>query len=214
MMNYNEIKTINAECYNSTAQYYRDSFSDELSQKPFDAEFLQSFADRLPDSGSVLDVGCGSACQQAVHLNEKHDLKVTGIDISANAILLARIFHPQITFEVMDMTSLEFMPNHFDGINAFYSLIHLPENQYTVALAEFARVLKPGGHLTVTGHLGDHDGMTEFHGNEVYFRAWNEQAMTQKIEAAGFSIVEQRTRKPIYEDEFPSERVYFLAKLN
>jgi ubiquinone/menaquinone biosynthesis C-methylase UbiE len=51
---------------------------------------------------------------------------MTGVDISAAQLALARQHVPNATLIQADMMALAFPPASFDAIVALYSLIHLP----------------------------------------------------------------------------------------
>ncbi|GAA1934243.1 hypothetical protein GCM10009837_70120 [Streptomyces durmitorensis] len=41
------------------------------------------------------------------------------------------------------------------GLVAWYSLIHIPDDEISSVLAHFRRVLRPGGPLLLSFHVGD-----------------------------------------------------------
>jgi len=51
------------------------------------------------------------------------------------------------------MASLGFAANVFDGICAYYSIIHVPTKEHRTVFEEFARVLRSDGALLIT--VGD-----------------------------------------------------------
>lgn len=97
----------------------------------------------------VLDVGCGTG-NFSIKL-AKLGVKVVGIDISEEMLKIAREkakrFGLQIEFVKMDVYSLQFPSDHFDGVfsMATFEFIHEPKR----AFEEMMRVLKPSGHLLI-----------------------------------------------------------------
>jgi ubiquinone/menaquinone biosynthesis C-methylase UbiE len=57
-----------------------------------------------------------------------------GIDLSENMLRLAKRNMPQTTFIRKDMTKLDFADNSFDGLTAFYSIIHVPRESIPYCL--------------------------------------------------------------------------------
>ena len=97
----------------------------------------------------VLDVGCGTG-NFSVKL-ASYGCEVTGIDISEEMLAVARQkaegIKPGIEFKRMDVYSLDFPDNHFDGVfsMAAFEFIKEPQRAYN----EMFRVLKPGGRLLI-----------------------------------------------------------------
>ena len=104
--------------------------------------------ERLPAASSVLDVGCGSGVPVTSYLAARH--RVTGVDISASMIALARENVPAAHFITADIMSVDFENNAFDAIVSFYAVFHVPRQEHQGLFRRFARWLKPNGLLLVT----------------------------------------------------------------
>ncbi|WP_342164979.1 class I SAM-dependent methyltransferase [Methylobacterium sp. SD21] len=94
---------------------------------------------------AILDIGCGTGTL-ARALSED-GAAVTGIDPGAEALAKARTLVPSARFEAASADSLPFADGQFDGAVMLNSLHHVPDP--AKALAEAARVLRPGGRLVV-----------------------------------------------------------------
>jgi ubiquinone/menaquinone biosynthesis C-methylase UbiE len=198
--------------YDNIAREYADEIYAELADKPFDRELLDRFAKRV-GSGRVCDLGCGPG-QIARYLWER-GVNVFGLDLSARMLEEARRLNPEIPFVQGSMLALAMGPETLDGITAFYSIIHIPRQQVVTALGEMRRVLKPGGCLLITFHLGTEDAHhDELFGRPVgldvaYFTALE---MSGYLQAAGFRVEEALERDPYApEIEYQSRRGYILA---
>ena len=90
----------------------------------------------------ILELGCGNGVDSIVFGEKGH--KVTGIDISPDAIKLAKKNNKfdNVTFEVGDAEKLKFKDNQFDLV---YSMAVLHSSDLKKSIPELARVLKPGG---------------------------------------------------------------------
>ena len=127
--------------YNTIASAYHDQRDRFKSD-----EVLRSFISLLPPGGEVHNVGCGAGVPVDRSLVDA-GLTVTGVDISASMLELARVHVPEAHFMKMDMRRLAFDSCSFDGVSAYYSLFHVPKDEHFRVLAGFSRVLWPDGIL-------------------------------------------------------------------
>ncbi|MGH3487955.1 MAG: class I SAM-dependent methyltransferase [Actinopolymorphaceae bacterium] len=106
-------------------------------------------ADAVPDGGAVLDVGTGPGVLLVEIAKRRADVKLTGIDLSADMVTAAnRNLQPhrdRAVARVGDVTGLEFPDDSFDLIVSSFSLHHWDDP--AAAVPELARVLRPGGRL-------------------------------------------------------------------
>jgi ubiquinone/menaquinone biosynthesis C-methylase UbiE len=104
-----------------------------------------------PDGGAVLDVGTGPGVLLVELAARRPDLRLTGIDLSADMIAAAtRNLHPfaeRASARVGDVTSLPFPDRSFDLIVSSLSLHHWDHPE--AAVPELARVLRPGGRVHI-----------------------------------------------------------------
>ena len=92
---------------------------------------------------AILDAGCGTGGNSA-HLRGYG--AVTGIDFSTEALRYAQE-RPRLRLACASVESLPFTDNAFDLVLSNDVLCHLGVANDTVAVREFARVLRPGGVL-------------------------------------------------------------------
>lgn len=120
---------------------------DEPGNGLFDYEqpFVREILDSLP-TGIALDAACGTG-RYAKHLSA-HGHRVIGIDSSPDMLRRARTRVPQVEFLQGDLHRLPLSDDHVDVIVCALALTHLPDVEPVIA--EFARVLRPGGHLVLS----------------------------------------------------------------
>ncbi|MEE1757445.1 methyltransferase domain-containing protein [Streptomyces sp. SP18CS02] len=131
--------------------YWRDENDDSSVEAATDA-LTDMVADRLAlRSGlRVLDIGCGSG-KPATYIAIERDVHVTGVTISAHQAAVANRRpqvgdgNRQVTFRQADAMELPYPDEHFDRAYAIESFLHMSDRGK--AIAEAARVLRPGGVL-------------------------------------------------------------------
>jgi 2-polyprenyl-3-methyl-5-hydroxy-6-metoxy-1,4-benzoquinol methylase len=156
------------------------------------ARWLADLQDRLPASGSVLDVGCGCGVPVARTLAAA-GYQVTGVDISDVQIERARRLVPAGTFIRADATSATFGPASFDAVVCLYSLIHMPLDDQPGLLRRIGGWLRPAGWLlavagqrawtgTEQNWLGGQTAMWWSQADATTYRSWLGQAGLQITE--------------------------------
>ncbi|MCW2766347.1 MAG: Methyltransferase type 11 [Nocardioides sp.] len=130
--------------------------------------------DTLP-VGLALDVACGTA-RHAAHL-ARLGHRVIGVDASPGMLAVARAKLPEAEFHQADWHALPVPDDHVDTVVCGLALTHVRD--MTPVFAEFARVLRPLGHLVVSDSRGLMDGARLYpmvfedrDGNPGFMRAW------------------------------------------
>lgn len=141
--------------YDTVAVSYADQIRDAIAGDQYLRAALALFADsvRTVGGGPVVDVGCGPGHVTA-HLREL-GVDAFGIDLSSGMVEVARREHPGLRFEVGSMTDLDLPTASVAGLLAWWSLIHIPDEEMPTVLEHFHRVLRPGGPLQLGFHVGE-----------------------------------------------------------
>lgn len=201
------------EGYDLTAAGYADRFHDHLHDRPLDRAMLTGFAGLVGRDATVADVGCGTGA--ATRMLADSGLDVLGIDLSPNMLVEARRLNPDLRFEVGSMTSLEFDDGHFDGICAWYSVIHIPDELLPQVFSEFHRVLRPGGCLLAAFQVGEQPReFKQMFGEEVSLTFYRRQPDTVAVllDEAGLEPYAGLVREP-NDDGFESTpHAYLIAR--
>ncbi|MER6977733.1 class I SAM-dependent methyltransferase [Streptomyces carpinensis] len=140
--------------YDTVATSYADQVRNLLDQTPYERGALTLFAELVKSGGGgpVADVGCGPG-RITAFLSEL-GVDTFGIDLSPAMIEVARREHPSLRFEIGSMTDLSLADDSMAGLVAWYSLIHVPDDEIGSVFAHFRRVLRPGGPLLLGFHVG------------------------------------------------------------
>ena len=177
-----------ASAYASRAADYIELLGSMHSVHPSDRQVVGDWARQL--DGPVVDAGCGPGHWTA-HLAER-GVDARGVDRVPAFVEHARRTHPGVPFDLGDLERLPDAPASVAGVLSWYSLIHHAPQAVAAPLAEFARVLRPGGGLLVGYFHGtavepfDHAVTTAYR--------WPADALTAELAAAGFEVVESYTR--------------------
>ncbi len=184
-----------------------------MDYKPFDRDCLDRLAREVGQLGPICDLGCGPG-QIARYLHRK-GVETLGVDLSPKMVAEAKRLNPEIEFHQGDMLALPDPDNSWGGIAAFYCIIHIPRDRLVGALREMRRVLKPGGVLLITFHIGGEvRHMDEFFGKTVDldFAFYQSAEMESWLKEAGFELEETLTRQPNPEVEVATQRAYLFAR--
>lgn len=176
-------KALVAKGYDAVAQDYLDRFLASTVREAW----LARFAAALPEKATVLDLGCGAGIPVAARLADLGH-SVIGVDSSARQIALARSLVPGATFLRADMTRVGLPNASFDGIAAFYSLIHVPAGEQGALLGRIATWLKPCGRFVGTFGTGAaHDWTGEWLGTRMFFSHNSDAATLALLYRAGLA---------------------------
>ncbi len=104
------------------------------------------FLAHIPAAGRVLDAGCGRSL--FTEIRPDWPFAVTAADVDFDLIASRRAEFPSVRWLVGDAHPLPFASETFDALFAGELVEHLPDPEPGVA--EFHRVLKPGGMLILT----------------------------------------------------------------
>jgi len=200
--------------YDRIAGEYANRITGELAGKPMDRELLTRFVDQTQGKGPICDLGCGPG--HVADFLHQQGATVFGIDRSAGMVEQARRLYPHLEFREGDMLALEDDAGTWGSVVAFYSIIHIPPEQVTDALREIRRVLKPGGLLLLSFHVGDEvrhfDALWGYPVN-LDFIFFAPATMEGYLREAGFDVIETIERPPYPEDvEAQTRRAYIFAR--
>ena len=199
--------------YDQVAAQYAEKFKDEMDDKPFDRDCLDRLAREVGNLGPICDLGCGPG--QIARYLHRQGAQTLGVDLSPCMIAEAQRLNPDIPFHQGDMLALPDAENSWGGIAAFYCIIHIPREQVVDALREMKRVLKSGGVLLLTFHIGQEvKHIEEWWEKPVNldFAFYLPAEMETWLKEAGFELEETLVREPNPEVEVATRRAYLFAR--
>lgn len=105
-----------------------------------------SFAACLPPGATVLDLGCGAGVVGSWMLGARRDLRISGVDSAR----IRRQLHPRL--DLRAETTMEALPFVDQRFGAVVSQFGFEYGQRSAAAHEIARILSPGGALSLIVH--------------------------------------------------------------
>jgi ubiquinone/menaquinone biosynthesis C-methylase UbiE len=133
----------------------------------------------------LLEVGPGPGLTTDVLRRKAARLTALELDRDLAAKLAARLAGSNVTVVAGDVTQLPFPDERFSAAACLTMLHHIPTAQLQdAALAELARVLRPGGLLAGSDGL-DTPARRELHEDDVFVPVCPE-TLAARLEAAGF----------------------------
>lgn len=135
-----------------TTNYYNNN-ADSFFNDTINADMTEQynlFLKELPESGEILDLGCGSGRDTKYFSGRGYE--VTAIDASKELAIRASEFTGQKVL-VQDMRTIEY-EDKFVGIWACASLLHLTESDIATTIAKCLKALKSGGVLYASFKYG------------------------------------------------------------
>ncbi|MFI6449538.1 class I SAM-dependent methyltransferase [Kitasatospora sp. NPDC050543] len=158
----------------------------------------------LPTGSQVLDAGCGTGTV-ARAMATRFGLVVTGVDVldfhlrDARRLSARAALDGRTKFLWGDYHALDFPDASFDGAYSMETLVHAYDPER--ALAEFFRVLRPGGRLVVLGPMSPPPeemspqgrALIEAYIDDMVFpgaKQYHTGNMNQLLRKAGFQVEE------------------------
>ena len=171
------------EGYDAWAVFYDDEQNDLIEAAQL---AVWKITDGLP-AGVALDAACGTG-GHAAHLAARGH-SVIGVDISAGMLAVAAAKVPAGDFRIGDLRQLPVPDKQVGLVVCALALTHVPE--LAPVLAEFARVLRPGGHLVIADSQMDYPLVMALPGGGYGYMAHYCRATSEYLTAAlplGFQV--------------------------
>jgi SAM-dependent methyltransferase len=171
---------------------------------------LKEFSARLGSGARLLELGCGPGIPSTKALARR--FKVTGVDISETQLEAARRSVPEGSFLRADLAEVDFPPESFDGVTAFYSISHVPRDEHGPLFERIARWVVPGGLFLATLGAGDsRDWIGESLGGPMFFSSYDADTNRRLLTAANFELlIDEIIETP--EPEGPVPFLWVLAR--
>ncbi len=136
----------------------------------------------------LLDAGCGTGGLLARLAAAFPSRDLVGVDVASEAVRRARRKVPRARLVVGSVSALPFPRGFFGAIVSCDVLCHCLVDE-AAALAEFRRVLAPGGMLVL--NLPAHEWLRSGHDERVHnARRYSGASLRPRLEQAGFTVLD------------------------
>jgi SAM-dependent methyltransferase len=171
---------------NNTLDYY-DNNAQKFVSGTLDVEFTETqdkFLSYLPESGMILDYGCGSGRDTRYFLSNGY--KVDAVDGSET---LCKIAAENTGIKVRQMLFSQLDEHEkYDGIWACASVLHLTKDELRTVLNKMIRAVKPNGYIYISFKYGEFEGYRA----ERYFTDFTENTFSSFLTAfSGIMLIEE-----------------------
>jgi ubiquinone/menaquinone biosynthesis C-methylase UbiE len=171
------------------------------------AELVREMLLRTPSTGParprLLDIGCGTG--HVLRGLSEDQFEVFGADFAHGMVKVASLEHPTRRFLAADARLLPFTTASFDVVTIIGVLEYIVE--YERAVAELARVIRPGGTLVISvpnarsifRRLHDAEraltapirGWRGRPSRQYHQFRWSEETATRMLEDNGFEVIDR-----------------------
>jgi len=181
-----DLQEVVRDGYQVIAQTYHDG---RVRREPANVEWLDSLRPRLPNSGRVVDLGCGSGVPVTRYFAAR-GYQVEGYDLSPAMLDIARREVPSASFHEAMIEEIELKPASVDLIVSFFAIIHVPRAEHAALFGRMWTWLRPGGMALLS--LGTSDNPSGFeldwHGAPMAWSHFDADTSINLLREAGFDI--------------------------
>lgn len=183
--------------YDDTAEHYNQIMDEEISLPLYDEVLSNLAVQTAALQGPLLDTSCGSGHMLAKLANQHAPGRaLVGVDLSPNmvAIASARLGTAARIYEG-DMAHLpaQIGAGECAAVISFFALHHIAPGALAQCLAEWRRVLAPGGKLLLATWEGE--GSIDYGGHaDIVTQRYREAELVAAAQSAGFEVNQSSAR--------------------
>lgn len=160
------------EAYNKSAMDYSLIFSGYKSKLDHIMRAIQA---NISGEPSVLELGCGSGIDAKEIIKQVGSENYVGVDASSELVKLARNLSKDGTFHVKSFVGNDFWEKtgRFGVILAFYSMLHVNQEEARQVLENAYKTLEKGGVFYILSKHGDYKEIEiENFGSKKYYYSY------------------------------------------
>ena len=173
--------------FNKYAQEYQAKFMDTSMYH----ESFNLFCKCVNQDASVLDLACGPGNIAKYLLDQRPDLRITGIDLAPNMIRLAKANNPSASFIKMDCRKINQLDQKFDAVMCGFCLPYLSMQEMESLVTAVKDKLPPGGAFYVSTMEDDYSNSgyrKGSYGDEIFMHYFREHDIAFAMKKNNFII--------------------------
>jgi cyclopropane fatty-acyl-phospholipid synthase-like methyltransferase len=204
----------NVNMYNKHVNTYMHKFMDLNFYK----DGFDLFAQMLPPSASVLELGCGPGNVIKYLSAQRADLRFLGVDLAEEMITAAQAHHPDAAFRILDIRHADSLNECFDAIVAAFCIPYLFHSDLPKLFADLSQLT----HRNSLIYLSCMEGVTEKSGfektsftgdDEIYITYYCREEIAELMHQYGFRITNFFTKDyPEMDGTVTTDLFYIAAK--
>lgn len=165
--------SITIDSYNKSAGRYSSKFMDFGPYKEKVLHFQKKYCKGVR---TILDLGCGPGNVARLLYEKNNHYVITGIDLSAEMVELAKQSVPNGKFQVCDLREIDFADS-YDAIIASFAIVHLTDRETQTFIEKVSHLINPDGYLYLSFMEGEGSGYetTSFSPHDIYFNYYRKE---------------------------------------
>lgn len=197
------------DAYNKNCAAFTDQF---MNHSPY-AIHVVDFAALLENGFKVLDIGCGPG-NVAKQLCAVRTVEITGIDLSAEMLEMAKTNVPEGSFHLQDSRTASFSADYFDAVVLSFSIVHLDDDEAKAVVANAVKWLCSGGYLYISFMEGRQPGFetTTFSRQPLYFNYFSGTEIEKLLKENGMDCFRTVRQEYIETDGGKTTDVFIFGK--
>ncbi|WP_076540993.1 class I SAM-dependent methyltransferase [Shewanella sp. UCD-KL21] len=170
---------------------------------------------------AMFDIGCGPGnaslyLQQVLSGQLNVSINITGVDLSAAMITLAREYNPAATFEVNDIRQIAATKNKFNVLLCSFCLPYLAKSDIAPFIESLAKVSTPQALVYIGFMQGDYSQscvQESAEGDKLHMYFYQPAFITSLLSQYDFEIVDSFTEDHIVDGQkMATDRFIFARK--
>ena len=172
---------------------YAEEFNEKIACLELYNESYDFLLTKIQDGAAVLDLACGPGNVSHYLKRCRPGLRITGVDISAEMIDIARTRIQDGKFVVKDILEIE-LGAKFDCVICAFGIPYLDFNETTHLIATISKSLKESGHFYLSYIEGSKQGFANqsfTDDDELFVFSHPEAAILEILEQQFLSVIKK-----------------------